>query len=89
VVRLDRKHSCTVGSMQLGGRLLSLEVGRIAPLADAAVFAQYGDTCVLVTAVSPAMPAEDAGDGLPLTVDYREKQFASGAIPSTYTRRER
>ena len=53
----------------LGGREYSLEVGRVAGLADGAVLARYGDTMVLATAVSSKAPREGV-DFLPLTVDY-------------------
>ena len=74
----------------VGGRPLSLEVGRIGPLADAVVRAQLGGACLLVSAVSNwALAAgAGAGGGLPLQVDYREKSFGAGAIPGSATRRE-
>jgi polyribonucleotide nucleotidyltransferase len=74
-------------STMLGGRELSLEVGKIGPLADAVVYARFGATSVLVSAVSSWTPST-AGGFLPLQVDYIEKAFAAGQIPTTFTRRE-
>lgn len=70
----------------LNGKELSLETGRFAKLADAAVMVRYGDTMVLVTAVANS-DAKDV-DFLPLTCDYREKQASSGKIPGGFFRRE-
>jgi polyribonucleotide nucleotidyltransferase len=80
------QHATTVISREFAGRTLSLEVGRIGPLADGVVYAKYGNTSLLATAVSK-WDASSAGF-LPLQVDYREKAFAVGVIPSTFTRRE-
>ena len=74
-------------STMIGDRELSLEVGRVGPLADAVVFARFGATTVLASAVSSWSPAV-GGSFLPLQVDYIEKAFAAGQIPSTFTRRE-
>ena len=74
-------------STMVGGRELSLEVGRVGPLADAVVYARYGATTVLASAVSSWSPAVGGGF-LPLQVDYIEKAFAAGQIPTTFTRRE-
>ena len=71
----------------LGGREYSLEVGRVAGLADGAVLARYGDTMVLATAVSSKAPREGV-DFLPLTVDYEEKMYAAGKIPGGFIKRE-
>src|SRR5581483_5771517 len=71
----------------LGGREYSLEVGRVAGLADGAVLARYGDTMVLATAVSNRTPREGV-DFLPLTVDYEEKMYAAGKIPGGFIKRE-
>ena len=69
------------------GRKLTLETGRIARQAGAAVLAQYGETSVLATVV-----AEKNGrpgiDFFPLTVNYQEKTFAAGKIPGGYFKRE-
>lgn len=73
-------------STTLAGRPLVLEAGRIGPLADAVVFAKYGNTSMLVSAVSANEVSPE--DFLPLQVDYRERAFAYGQIPLTSTRRE-
>ena len=64
---------------EIGGRMLSLETGKIAKQADGAVVVRYADTVVLVTAQSA--PARESMDFFPLTVDYREKLQAAGKIP--------
>jgi polyribonucleotide nucleotidyltransferase len=73
--------------MSLGRHKLTIETNRIGTLADGVVLARMGDTSVLVSAVCGWRPSE-TGDFLPLQVDYREKAFAGGVIPSTYSRRE-
>ncbi len=73
--------------INLGGRELSIETGRIAKQADGAVLIQQGETVVLVTAVSARKPREGA-DFFPLTVDYREYGYAAGRIPGGYFKRE-
>ncbi|HMB68722.1 MAG TPA: polyribonucleotide nucleotidyltransferase, partial [bacterium] len=74
-------------SVEIGGRTLSIETGRVAKQADGAVLIQYGDSVVLCTA-----QAADKGDPsrgfLPLTVDYREKFYAAGKIPGGFFKRE-
>jgi polyribonucleotide nucleotidyltransferase len=70
-----------------GGRKLTLETGRMARQADGAVFATYGETTVLATAVAAKQPREGV-DFLPLTVDYQEKFYAAGRIPGGYFKRE-
>jgi polyribonucleotide nucleotidyltransferase len=72
--------------MQLGGRTLSIETGKIAKQADGAVFVQYGETVVLGTVVH-AGPREGI-DFFPLTVDYREKLSAAGKFPGGFRKRE-
>ena len=70
-----------------GGRTLSLETGKLAGQADAAILAQYGETVVLVTAVG-APAVEDLGY-FPLSVDYEERMYASGKISgSRFVKRE-
>src|SRR3989344_9040126 len=64
-----------------GGRTLSLETGRLAGQADAAVVGRYGDTMVLVTAVS--VPASEDLGYFPLAVDYEERLYAAGIISSS------
>ncbi len=72
---------------QIGGRQLSIETGRVAKQADGAVIVQYGDTVVLVAAVT-AEPREEQIDFFPLSVDYREKQSAAGKFPGGFIKRE-
>ena len=76
-----------IKEMELGGRTLELETGRIAKQADGAVFASYGETVVLATAVASDEPREGI-DFFPLTVEYREKQYAAGKIPGGFFKRE-
>lgn len=71
---------------EIGGRSLSIETGRIAKQAHGAVWMQYGETVVLVTACRTNTP-EDRGF-LPLIVDYREKAYAGGKIPGNIFKRE-
>lgn len=72
--------------MELGGRTLSIETGRVAKQANGAAWMQYGDTIVLVAAVAN----KNASDipFFPLTVDYREKFYAGGRIPGNFFKRE-
>ncbi len=72
---------------QIGGRILSIETGKIAKQADGAVVVQYGDTIVLVAAVTAPPRFEDI-DFFPLSVDYREKQSAAGKFPGGFIKRE-
>ncbi|MBE6777399.1 MAG: polyribonucleotide nucleotidyltransferase [Ruminococcaceae bacterium] len=71
----------------LAGRPLKLETGMMAGLANAAVMAKYGDTCVLCTVTASAKPREGV-DFFPLSVDYEEKMYSVGRIPGSFTRRE-
>ncbi|MCA9465444.1 MAG: polyribonucleotide nucleotidyltransferase, partial [Nitrospira sp.] len=73
--------------LEVGGRLLRLETGRMAKQADGAVLATYADTVILATAVSAKTMKPDI-DFLPLTVNYQEKAYAAGKIPGGYFRRE-
>ena len=72
---------------QIGGRTLSIETGKIAKQADGAVLVQYGDTIVLVAAVTAPPRSEDI-DFFPLSVDYREKHSAAGKFPGGFIKRE-
>ena len=72
---------------QIAGRTLSIETGRIAKQADGAVVVQYGDTVVLVAAVT-GPPRFDDTDFFPLSVEYREKQSAAGKFPGGFIKRE-
>ncbi len=73
--------------IEVRGRKLTLETGKIARQADGAVVAQYGDTVVLATAVSAKTPKEGL-DFFPLTIDYQEKAYAAGKIPGGFFKRE-
>lgn len=71
----------------IGKETLVIETGKIAKQADGAALVRYGDTVVLVTAVSSADENEEA-DFFPLTVDYREKTYAAGKFPGGFFKRE-
>ena len=73
--------------VEIAGRTLRLETGRMAKLADGAVLASYGDTVVLATAVASKTLKPDT-DFLPLTVNYQEKAYSAGKIPGGYFKRE-
>ena len=73
-------------SIEVGGRPLTLEMGKIAKQANGAVTARYGDTVVLVTACMAYKPSDR--DFLPLTVDYRENTYSAGKIPGGFFKRE-
>jgi polyribonucleotide nucleotidyltransferase len=74
-------------AINLGGREITIETGRIAKQADGAVVVSQGETVVLVTAVSDRR-AKAGVDFFPLTVDYREYGYAAGRIPGGYFKRE-
>ena len=69
-------------SIEIGGRPLILETGKIAKQANGAVTARYGDTIVLVSACMANKPNDR--DFLPLTVDYRENTYSAGKIPGGF-----
>ncbi len=73
--------------IEWGGRKLMLETGLMARQADAAVYAQYGETSVLATVVASKTPKPGV-DFFPLTVNYQEKTFAAGKIPGGFFKRE-
>ena len=73
-------------SIEVGGRTLVLETGKIAKQANGAVTARYGDTVVLVSACMASKPNDR--DFLPLTVDYRENTYSAGKIPGGFFKRE-
>ncbi len=73
-------------SVEIGGRTLTLETGKIAKQANGAVVARYGDTVVLLTACMDTRSNEK--DFLPLTVDYREYTYSAGRIPGGFFKRE-
>lgn len=74
-------------SIKLGSQDLIVETGKVAKQADGSVVIRYGDTMLLVAAVS-ARTAKEGLDFFPLTVEYRENTFAAGRIPGNYFRRE-
>src|SRR6202161_472835 len=73
-------------SVEIGGRTLTFEIGKIARQAHGAVVAKYGDTVLLATACMDTRATEK--DFLPLTVDYREYTYAAGKIPGGFFKRE-
>ncbi len=73
-------------SLEIGGRKLTLETGKMARQAHGAVVARYGDTVVLATACMDNKATEK--DFLPLTVDYREYTYSAGKIPGGFFKRE-
>ena len=74
-------------SMELAGRTLTVDVGRVAAQANGAVFMHYGDTVVLSTATASDKPREGI-DFFPLSVEYEEKLYAVGKIPGGFNKRE-
>ena len=74
-------------SMDLAGRKLTVEVGRVAAQASGAVFMHYGDTVVLSTATASSKPREGI-DFFPLSVEYEEKLYSVGKIPGGFNKRE-
>ena len=74
-------------SIKLGGIDLTVETGKVAKQADGSVVIKYGDTMLLVTAVSDTSPREGL-NFFPLTVEYRESSYSAGRIPGNYFRRE-
>ncbi len=74
-------------SIEIGGRTLSIECGKIARQADGSALVRYGDTVILATAVASKEPAEYRGF-FPLSVEYREKTYAVGKIPGGFFKRE-
>lgn len=74
-------------SMNLAGRTLKVDIGRVAAQANGAAFIQYGDTTVLSTATASEKPREGI-DFFPLSVEYEEKMYAVGKIPGGFNKRE-
>ena len=74
-------------SMELAGRTLTVEIGRVAAQANGAAFMHYGDTVVLSTATASEKP-RDGIDFFPLSVEYEEKMYAVGKIPGGFNKRE-
>ena len=73
--------------IEIGGRTLSIETGRVAKQADGAAWVQYGETVILATAVSSDTPVTGT-DFMPLSVEYRERAYAAGKIPGGFFKRE-
>lgn len=74
-------------SMELAGRKLSVEIGRVAEQANGAALVFYGDTVVLVTATASDKP-RDGIDFFPLSIDYEERLYSVGKIPGGFIKRE-
>ena len=74
-------------SMELAGRTLTVDVGRVAAQANGAAFMHYGDTTVLSTATASDKP-RDGIDFFPLSVEFEEKMYAVGKIPGGFNKRE-
>ena len=74
-------------SMELAGRTLTVDIGRVGAQANAAAFMHYGDTTVLSTATASKEPREGI-DFFPLSVEYEEKLYAVGKIPGGFNKRE-
>ncbi len=74
-------------SMELAGRTLTVDIGRVAKQANGAAFMHYGETTVLSTATASKEPREGI-DFFPLSVEYEEKLYAVGKIPGGFNRRE-
>ena len=72
--------------VEVGGRPLTIETGKLAKQANGAVLVKYGDTQLLVTACMDSHPNDR--DFLPLTVDYREYTYSAGKIPGGFFKRE-
>jgi len=74
-------------SMELAGRTLTIETGKLAQLANGAVLVRYGDTVILSTATASEKPREGI-DFFPLSVDYEERLYSVGKIPGGFIKRE-
>ena len=74
-------------SMELGGRTLTVDIGRVGKQANGCCFMHYGDTVVLSTATASKAPREGI-DFFPLSVDFEEKMYAVGKIPGGFNKRE-
>ena len=75
-------------SMELAGRTLTVDIGRVAKQANGAALMHYGDTTVLATATASKEPREGI-DFFPLSVEYEEKMYAVGKIPVSIRKKER
>ena len=74
-------------SIEVGGRTLSVDIGRVSAQANGAAFMHYGDTTVLSTATASEKP-RDGIDFFPLSVEYEEKYYAVGKMPGGFNKRE-
>ncbi len=74
-------------SMDLAGRTLSIDIGRVGKQANGCAFMHYGDTTLLCTATASSKPREGI-DFFPLSVDYEEKLYAAGKVPGGFNKRE-
>ena len=74
-------------SMELAGRTLTVDIGRVAAQANGAAFMHYGDTTVLCTTTASKEPREGI-DFFPLSIEYEEKMYAAGKIPGGFNKRE-
>ena len=74
-------------SMELAGRTLTIETGKMSALANGSVLVTYGDTVVLVNVTASKTP-RDGIDFFPLSVDYQERLYSVGRIPGSFTKRE-
>ena len=83
----ERKFNSKIYTVQLGGRELSVEIGKLAELANGSCLLKYGDTVVLVTATASGKVREGI-DYFPLSVDFEERLYAVGRIPGSFMRRE-
>lgn len=83
--KLDRQYRTY--SMELAGRTLSIDIGRVAAQANGAVLMHYGDTTVLSTVTASEKPREGI-DFFPLSVEFEEKLYAVGKIPGGFNKRE-
>src|ERR1700730_6847581 len=73
--------------MEIAGREMTIETGKLAEQASGAATVRYGDTIILAAMVAAKEPREGA-DFLPLTVDYEEKMYSAGKIPGGFIKRE-
>ena len=74
-------------SIELAGRTMTFETGKLAGLANSSVLVKYGDTTVLVNVTASKEPKEGI-DFFPLSVEYNERQYAVGKMPGGYKKRE-
>ncbi|MCR5666993.1 MAG: polyribonucleotide nucleotidyltransferase [Eubacterium sp.] len=74
-------------SMEIGGKTLTIDIGRVAAQANGAVFMKYGETTVLSTATASDKP-RDGIDFFPLSVEFEEKMYSVGKIPGGFNKRE-